>query len=97
MGGLAEWLLRGSRKAVGESPCRFESCTLRKYKYKLAYLRSILVLYEDGGLEREGVGKREFPLAEILKPRGFRERMKMSDVRCPAPSANLYFLFYLIY
>jgi hypothetical protein len=25
------------------------------------------------GTDREGVGEREFPVAEILKPRGFRE------------------------
>ena len=40
----------------------------------------------QGNRTREGVGKRQFPVAEILKPRGFKERMEMSDVRFPSPT-----------
>ncbi len=42
------------------------------------------------GIElREGVGKREFPVAELFKPRGLKERSDRFVFRSPAPSKSL--------
>ena len=44
------------------------------------------------GFERErGRGNGSFPVAEALKPRGFKERVNTSDIRLPHPAHKIIF------